>query len=296
MLPRENVHQALEEMYSLQQDLAQRMKRLEAVFEAYTGVARLPEARQVNVAKAGAHGQTAVATGSMRPVRLLAPTDVQRPAVSGIVNFFYLPNETICAYLGDGEVAVLKASDTKNLASWVDRTQTFDRSGGGWANLPALRRAGNALLHHLQSTTATAVSIGIGRYHPGITALVRSYEDARAALSLGRRFCGQNGVYSLDNLGIAAFVGVSDEQTKVDLATHLLSPLDGEPELLETLATFFAQDCCPSTAAAALTIHRNTLSYRLDKVTALIGLNPRRFDDGVQIRLALALRALTRKQ
>ena len=32
------------------------------------------------------------------------------------------------------------------------------------------------------------IRVGIGRYHPGIRGLARSYEDARAALALGRRF------------------------------------------------------------------------------------------------------------
>lgn len=212
--------------------------------------------------------------------------------VSSIVTFFHLPNDTICAYLGDGEIAVLKASDTKNLVSWVDQRDVPDHSSSSWANLSALKRAGNALRQHLHADTGISISVGIGRYHPGICELARSYQDARAALSLGRRFHGQNGVYCLDGLGIAAFVGVSDEQTKIDLATHLLSPLNHAPELLETLDIFFAQNCCPSATATALSIHRNTLSYRLDKINALTGLNPRQFDDGVQMRLALALRSL----
>jgi carbohydrate diacid regulator len=136
------------------------------------------------------------------------------------------------------------------------------------------------------------MTVGIGRYHPGVCGLARSYQDARAALSLGSRFHGQNGVHCLDSLGIAAFVGVSDERTKIDLATYLLSPLDHEPELLETLNVFFAADCSPSQTAARVSIHRNTLSYRFDKITSLTGLDPRRFDDAVQIRLALLLRSL----
>ena len=148
------------------------------------------------------------------------------------------------------------------------------------------------LLSHLRADTRADISLGIGRFHGGLRGLARSYEDARAALSLGRRFHGQNQVHCLDGLGIAAFVGVSDERTKIDLARHVLSPLDHDPELLATLSAFFQQDCCPSTAAAQLCIHRNTLSYRLDKITSLTGLDPRRFDQAVQIRLALALRSL----
>ncbi|MCZ7572105.1 MAG: helix-turn-helix domain-containing protein [Ardenticatenaceae bacterium] len=222
---------------------------------------------------------------------------IQRRAqlvIASVVGFFKLPSDTICAYIGDGELAVLKASDTKNLFAWVDHEDEQVHSSQSWANLTALKRAGGALLARLRSDTRAGISVGIGRYHPGIRGLALSYQDARAALSLGRRLHGQNGVHCLDGLGIAAFVGVSDECTKIDLATYLLGPLDQEPELLETLDIFFVEDCCPSSTAHQLSIHRNTLGYRLDKITSLIGLDPRRFDDAVQIRLALLLRSLRR--
>lgn len=209
--------------------------------------------------------------------------------IGRVVDFFELPNDTICAYIGDGEVAVLKAT---NRITWVDHEGEQDHVGPSWANLAALKRAGSALLTRLRSDTRASISIGIGRYHPGLPGLARSYQDAQAALSLGRRFQGHNRVHCLDGLGIAAFIGVSDERTKIDLARYLLSPLDHEPELLTTLGSYFSADCCPSVTAAALSIHRNTLSYRLDKITSLTGLDPRRFDDAVQIRLALALRSL----
>lgn len=210
--------------------------------------------------------------------------------IDGVVNFFNLPNATICAYIGDGEVAVLKASTTQDLVPWIDQGG-HEVVSASWANLAALKRAGAALLARLRHDTRASISVGIGRYHPGLRGLARSYQDARAALSLGRRSHGQNQVHCLDGLGVAAFVGISDERTKVDLAMHLLSPLDQEPELLETLSTFFSEDCCPSSTAARLSIHRNTLGYRLDKISSLSGLDPRRFDDAVQIRLALLLRS-----
>lgn len=212
--------------------------------------------------------------------------------VASVVGFFNLPDDTICAASGDGEVAVLKASDSKNLESWVDRDDDPEPAGDSWANLVALKRAGRALLTRLRHDTGATVTIGIGRYHPGVRGLARSYEDARAALSLGRRLHGPNRVHCLDGLGIAAFVGVADERTKIGLATHLLSPLDYEPALLRTVDAFFGDDCCPSAAATRLGIHRNTLGYRLDKVASMTGLDPRRFDDAVRIRLALVLRSL----
>jgi len=212
--------------------------------------------------------------------------------INSIVSFFHLPNETICAYIGDGEVAVLKASSTQDLVAWAEREDSPSQSNPSWANLSALKRAGNALLKRLCYDTKAEISIGIGRHHPGIQGLAKSYQDARAALLLGRRFQGTNQVHCLDELGIAAFVGIADESTKIDLARHLLSPLDQETDLLATLDAFFWENCCSSATASRLSIHRNTLSYRLDKITWLTGLDPRRFDDAMQIRLALLLRCL----
>ena len=212
--------------------------------------------------------------------------------IAHIVDFFHLPHSTICTYIGNGEVVVLKASSTKDLSAWTDREDADDLAITSWANLTALKRASAALLGRLRRDTDSTITIGIGRYHPGIDGLPRSYQDARAALSLGLQFQGPNRVHCLDALGIAAFVGVSDVRTKIDLAAHLLSPLDQEEELLVTLHAFFTQDCCALPTATCLGIHRNTLSYRLDKIASLTGLDPHRFDDAVQIRLALVLRAL----
>jgi carbohydrate diacid regulator len=226
--------------------------------------------------------------------RSLSEADQRRRAqvvIGSIVSFFHLPSDTICADLGQGEVAVLKASDTKNLDLWADGADPSE-SASSWANLAALKRAADALLLRLRSDTGSAIDIGIGRYHPGIRGLARSYEDAKAALSLGSRFKGHNRIHCLGELGIAAFVGVADETTKVDLAKYLLSPLDHELELLTTLDRFFAENCCPSATAKHLSIHRNTLSYRLDKIASLTGLDPRKFDDAVQMRLSLLLRSL----
>jgi carbohydrate diacid regulator len=214
-----------------------------------------------------------------------------RTVIGSIVKFFHLPDDTICAYMGDGEIAVLKASSTRDLAAWAEGVEELS-GDAPWANLRALKRAGAALLVRLRNDTRAAVSIGIGRYHPGIQQLARSYDDARAALTLGRTLYGVNRVHCLDELGVAAFVGLSDQRTKAELASHLLGPLDQQPDLLETLQVLFEENCSQSSTAQRLFLHRNSLSYRLDKIASLTGLDPRRFDDALQMRLALILRSL----
>lgn len=48
--------------------------------------------------------------------------------IGSVVCFFHLPDDTICAYIGDGEVAVLKASDPKNLVNWTSCGDVSEQS------------------------------------------------------------------------------------------------------------------------------------------------------------------------
>ena len=54
--------------------------------------------------------------------------------IGSVVRFFHLPNDTICAYIGGGEIAVLKASDAKNLAPWA-QDQPDGHRGAAWASV-----------------------------------------------------------------------------------------------------------------------------------------------------------------
>jgi carbohydrate diacid regulator len=218
-----------------------------------------------------------------------------RNVIKRIVHFFSLPSDAICAYIGEGEIAVLKASSSRDLGHWAIGAANDDLPPS-WSNLTALKRAGEELLSALKRDTGTDVSMGIGRYHRGIRDLSRSYEDARTALVVGKRFAEPGRLYCLDELGMAALVGISDEQTRRELASHLLGPLENESELMQTLDAFFAENCSSVGTAAKLFIHRNTLNYRLDKIASLTGLDPKRFDCAMVIRFALLLCEFVRPQ
>lgn len=58
-------------------------------------------------------------------------------------------------------------------------------------------------------------------------------------------------------------------------------------EQKETLETLFARQLNVSEAARQLYLHRNTLLYRLDKITEATGLDPRHFPDAVLLQLHL---------
>ena len=93
-------------------------------------------------------------------------------------------------------------------------------------------------------------------------------------------------MYSLPSLGLIALLGVDHSVTKLALARALLAPIAEDPELLQTLDVFFEHDTSPSLAAKALAVHRNTLTYRLERIAALTGVDPRRFEGAARLRAA----------
>jgi carbohydrate diacid regulator len=196
-----------------------------------------------------------------------------------------------CAYLGDGEVVVLRPIKPPGATAFADTYGAAD-DDSAVAVRATSRREAVELLENLRRETASEISIGLGRYYPGPQGFSRSYREARSVLSLGRRLHGGSRIHSLESLGIAGLIGLPDEEMKAETAYRLLSPLDRQPELLQTLTAYFAEDCSPLRTASRIPIHRNTLTYRLEKVASLTGLDPRRFDDAVQLRLALLMRSL----
>jgi hypothetical protein len=93
--------------------------------------------------------------------------------------------------------------------------------------------------------------------------------EARRVLRLADRIDAPPGVYTLDDV-LMEYVLASAGQVGRRLADVLL-PLESGPELVRTLATWFASDFNRGRAASALHIHPNTLDYRLARVGELTG-------------------------
>lgn len=61
-----------------------------------------------------------------------------------------------------------------------------------------------------------------------------------------------------------------------------------DPELLNTIQVFFKHSLNVTDTANALYVHRNTLLYRLQKITQLTGLDLKHFEDAVNLYVILA--------
>jgi carbohydrate diacid regulator len=131
------------------------------------------------------------------------------------------------------------------------------------------------------------ITIGVGQYYPDLGGLRKSYQDAKLALDVGTKVWGQGRIYHIKDVGMYTTLAKVNPERKAELAHQILNPLLGDEQLFGTVQMFLNSDLNLTEAAAKLHIHRNTLIYRLDKTKKLINLDPRHFDDALQIKLGL---------
>ncbi|MBX6772250.1 MAG: helix-turn-helix domain-containing protein [Chloroflexi bacterium] len=143
------------------------------------------------------------------------------------------------------------------------------------------------------------VSAAIGRLYPRVLDAPRAYRDAEQALTIALRLFGPNRTTAFDDLGIYRLLfhlhGTPElasfyEETLQKVVEH--DERHGS-ELIPTLKAFFAAHGNLSKTAEMLYLHRNTVSYRLQRIEEITGLRLDREDDRFQLQLALKLRDLT---
>lgn len=131
------------------------------------------------------------------------------------------------------------------------------------------------------------VTVGIGQYYPDLRGLRKSFQDAKLALEVGSKVWGLGKIYHIKRVGMFITLANTSQDRKAELAHQILSPLLRDEQLFKTVQAFLAAGLNLTEAAEKLHIHRNTLIYRLDKTKKLVGLDPRHFDDALQIKLGL---------
>jgi sugar diacid utilization regulator len=119
--------------------------------------------------------------------------------------------------------------------------------------------------------------VAVGRAHPGLYGIARSYEEAREALTMAGRLHVDTAVINAHDL-LVYRVLLRDQPAIVDLVHAVLSPLvqarGGAGPLLATLDAYFATGGVATESAKRLHVSVRTVTYRLDRVKALTGYNP----------------------
>lgn len=114
-----------------------------------------------------------------------------------------------------------------------------------------------------------------------------NFLGVRQLLEIHQRFFPGYPGLAAWNQGLALLFSDLKPQTNQSYIQKVIGALP--EDLLETLETFLNHDLNVSETAKTLFIHRNTLIYRLDRITELTGYNPRRIIGAVHLYCAVSL-------
>lgn len=142
------------------------------------------------------------------------------------------------------------------------------------------------------------VRAGIGRYHGGLDGLIKSYQEAVKALTIGRGIAGTDGLVHFDDLGVYRllhFVGNGEELR--DFYRETVGPLaayDAEKgtDLVGTLEAYFACAGNLKRMSERLFTHYNTILYRVDRIEAICALSLANPNERLNLQLGLKIRSL----
>lgn len=147
--------------------------------------------------------------------------------------------------------------------------------------------------------TAIKVKVGIGGTVPSLSEAVNSYAQAESALKLSSLFNSTANIHSYKEY---VLFKILEELPPAKLAQYYNTLSDGDaktifadPEMINTAEEFLENNLNVSETARKLYMHRNTLTYRLDKIERATGLNIKNFSDAVTFRLSNLLYKLINK-
>lgn len=146
---------------------------------------------------------------------------------------------------------------------------------------------------HRERTAKHQPAIGLGRLAANWREFPRSANEAERALRWVLSNAKATVAYYGDLGSERLLAAIPDREELARFHDEQLQPIvtydaEREGDLIHTLQVFFANGGQIARAAQVLSIHPNTLKYRLDQVTQLTGRNPR--DPNVALDLQLALK------
>lgn len=133
------------------------------------------------------------------------------------------------------------------------------------------------------------ICAGIGYEADNVRTLAHSAHIAREAMSVGRalgmRICPAG---RLSSEMLLSYLPPARKRQHIDAVMRGAESLD--QELTDTFMAWCRNPFAMGNVAKELSIHRNTLKYRLEKLKNLLGLDPRNFHDCFAIWSALTLK------
>ncbi|HEY1074387.1 MAG TPA: helix-turn-helix domain-containing protein [Patescibacteria group bacterium] len=201
--------------------------------------------------------------------------DWKRKIENNLTTFFTKATDNIVAYIGNDKFIIFKGmegEDDENI-------------------IKLLKKSHKAIFEPLKNFHIQEISVGFGNVAAGIGGMLSSYREADLALEFGARLWGTNKSYYFGDLGILTILGEGNREKEILFANQLLHKLTND-DLVKTLECFFEQNLNLTETANEMGIHRNTVIYRLNQISSILGVDPRVFEQAMTIKIALLIKKL----
>lgn len=146
----------------------------------------------------------------------------------------------------------------------------------------------SAVIGSMEGEGISGVRAGLGTKISRMEELHISYEQAKTALRLGKRFIHTEAVYQYSQLALERILDCIPEERRAEFATQFSRLYFSDrlnDEIQETVRVFFENDLNLAATSKQLFIHRNTLNYRLDKIKKELGYDLRKFQDAIVYKI-----------
>lgn len=155
---------------------------------------------------------------------------------------------------------------------------------------PEVNEVSKTIVDTLSAEAMVDICVAYGTIVDGLQDVNRSYKEACMALEAGRVFYAERTILAYNELGIGRLIyqlplSLCDLFLKEVCRGNAMEQFD--KETLTTVNAFFKNNLNISETARQMYLHRNTLGYRLDKITKTTGLDVRKFDDALTFKIAL---------
>lgn len=168
-------------------------------------------------------------------------------------------------------------------------------SHGTVGSLAARQLAADCLAHSRRLFPDVVLTVGIGGSCREPAEIAKAYAQARRAIETARRLGRQGEAIAFEDLGIHRLLfQVPDLGELRAYAEEVLGPLHTHERryrtgYLPTLAAYFRENGSLQRAARQLHVHPNTVTYRLNRVEEITGLDLSRYQDRLTAQVALEI-------
>lgn len=244
--------------------------------------------------------------------------DFYRAAIYGEVNMlsirryvkkFSIPEMPCCCMIIESERVL--SDDLKSIVLGYGENkhdffvQTAENTGvlikfcdDGYKDYRSSTEYAEYLSQFIAEETGVEPFIAIGGTIPSVSGLSRSYSQALSALRIAKTLSSAGRIHSYKEY---VPVKLLEElpRYKLNEIIEILtdgksSPVFDDAEISETAETFMENNLNVSETSRKMFLHRNTLSYRLDKIKQSTGLDIRKFSDACVYNMITVINKLNK--